>query len=143
MSGKAKGVLDIVAAVLFAAAVLPQLTGVAPHEWLGIVAVAALLVHLAASVDALARLRCAASRRSMFAIVRVALDLAMFVALAVCAVSGVLVGATVLQVFGMVAPGYFVWGPLHAASSKVLLALVVAHAASHAGKLTGLLRKKA
>ena len=143
MSRKAKGVLDVAAAVLFAAAVLPQVTGVAAHEWLGIAAVAALLGHLAASVDVLAGLWRAAHRRSVLAVVCIALDLALFVMLAVCAVSGLLVSATVLQAFGMVAPGYFVWDPLHAASSKALLALVVVHATIHAGKLARLLHKRA
>ena len=59
-----------------------------------------------------------------------------------CAVSGVLVSATVLPTFGLFAPGYFVWDPLHAVSAKVLLALVLVHAVSHAGKLTGFLKTR-
>lgn len=59
-----------------------------------------------------------------------------------CVVSGVFVSATVLSAFGLFAPGYFVWDPLHAASAKVLLALVLVHAVSHAGKLTGFLKTR-
>lgn len=140
MPKKRKAVLDAVAAVFFAVAVLPQLTGIAAHEWLGIVALVALLAHLAARLDALAGLCRAAARRSFLALARVALDAALFLTLAVCAVSGALVSATVLPAFGLFAPGYFVWDPLHAASAKVLLALVLVHAVSHAGKLTGFLK---
>lgn len=134
--------LDVAAAALFAAAVLPQLTGIAAHEWLGLVALAALLMHLSASLAALAGLLRAARRGFLLAVARVALDTALFVALVACAVSGVLVSATVLPTFGLFAPGYFVWDPLHAASAKVLLALVLVHAVSHAGKLTGFLKTR-
>ena len=140
MPRKRKAALDAVAAALFAAAVLPQVTGIAAHEWLGIAALAALLAHLAASLDALAGLCRAAARGSLLALARVALDAALFLALAACVVSGALVSATVLPAFGLFAPGYFVWDPLHAASAKVLLALVLVHAVSHAGKLAGFLK---
>ena len=140
MPKKRKAALDAVAAAFFAVAVLPQLTGIAAHEWLGIVALVALLAHLAARLDALAGLCRAAARRSFLALARVVLDAALFIALAVCVVSGVFVSATVLSAFGLFAPGYFVWDPLHAASAKVLLALVLVHVASHAGKLTGFLK---
>lgn len=143
MSKKAKLSLDIAAAALFAAAVLPQFTGTAAHEWAGLGALAALLLHVAASLDALAGLGRAARRGShglaSFALRSTA---ALFLALAVCVVSGTLVSATVLPAAGLFAPGYFVWDPLHAASAKVLLALVLVHAASHAGKLAGMLKAK-
>ena len=140
MPKKRKAALDAAAAAFFAVAVLPQLTGIAAHEWLGIAALAALLVHLAARLDALAGLCRAGGRRSFLALARVALDAALFLTLAACAVSGALVSATVLPAFGLFAPGYFVWDPLHAASAKVLLALVLVHAVSHAGKLAGFLK---
>lgn len=142
MPKKRKLALDATAAALFAVAVLPQLTGIAAHEWLGIAALAALLAHLAASLDALAGLCRATARGSLLALARAALDAALFLALAVCAVSGALVSATVLPAFGLFAPGYFVWDPLHAASAKVLLALVLVHAVSHAGKLAGFLKAR-
>ena len=140
MPKKRKAALDAAAAALFAAAVFPQPTGVAAHEWIGSAALAALLAHLAASLDALAGLCRATARGSLLALARAALDAALFLALAVCAVSGALVSATVLPAFGLFAPGYFVWDPLHAASAKVLLALVLVHAVSHAGKLAGFLK---
>ena len=142
MPRKRKAALDAVAAALFAVAVLPQVTGVAAHEWLGIAALAALLAHLAARLDALAGLCRAAARGSLLALARVALDAALFLALAVCVVSGALVSATVLPAFGLFASGYFVWAPLNAASAKVLITLVLVHAVSHAGKLAGFLKAR-
>ena len=141
MPKKAKLALDIVAAAFVLVAVTPQLTGIAAHEWIGLVTLIALLAHLAASLDALGGLLKAARRGSFLAAARIALDAALFMALAVCVVSGVLISATVLPVLGFVAPGYFTWDPLHAASAKVLLALVLVHAASHAGRFRRIWQK--
>ena len=141
MPKKWKAALDVAAAALFAASVLPQLTGIAVHEWLGIVALSALLMHLSASLTALAGLSRAARRGSLLAVARIVLNAALFIAIAVCIVSGVLISATVLPMFGLFAPGYFIWNPLHAASAKILLALVLVHVASHAGKLVALVKK--
>ena len=128
MPKKATFALDIAAAVLATVAVLPQITGIAAHEWLGLVALVAFLLHLAASLNALSSLLKAARFGSALAV-------------AVCVVSGVLISATVLPIFGLFAPGYFIWNPLHAASAKILLALVLVHVASHAGKLVALVKK--
>ena len=62
-------------------------------------------------------------------------------ALAVCAVSGVMVSGAVLPAFGLYAEGYFFWDPLHAASAKVLLALLLVHVAVHWRWLAGLFGK--
>ncbi len=142
MPKKSKLLLDIAVAAFIAIAVLPQVTGIAVHEWLGLVALAALLAHAAASLETLAGLLKAARRGSLLSAARIALDAALFVALAVCVVSGVLVSATVLPMLGLVAPGYFAWDPLHAASAKVLLALVLVHATSHMGKFVSMVKNK-
>ena len=141
MPKKATFALDIAAAVLATVAVLPQITGIAAHEWLGLAALVAFLLHLAASLNALSSLLKAARFGSALAVARIVLDAALFIAIAVCIVSGVLISATVLPMFGLFAPGYFIWNPLHAASAKVLLALVLVHVASHAGKLVALVKK--
>lgn len=141
MPKKATFALDIAAAVLATVAVLPQITGIAAHEWLGLAALTAFLLHLAASLNALSSLLKAARFGSALAVARIALDAALFIPIAVCIVSGVLISATVLPMFGLFAPGYFIWNPLHAASAKILLALVLVHVASHAGKLVALVKK--
>ncbi len=74
-------------------------------------------------------------------VARWALDALIAVALAVCAVSGVMVSGAVLPAFGLYAEGYFFWDPLHAASAKVLLALLLVHVAVHWRWLAGLFGK--
>ena len=64
-------------------------------------------------------------------VARWALDALIAAALAVCAVSGVMVSGAVLPAFGLYAEGYFFWDPLHAASAKALLALLLVHVAVH------------
>lgn len=142
MAKNAKAALCIVAGVAFVVAVLPRTTGISVHEWIGLVALAVLLAHVAASLDALAGLACAVRKGSLLAAARIALDVALFIALAICVVSGALISATVLPTFGLVAPGYFLWDPLHAASAKVLLTLVLVHAVGHAGKLVRILKAR-
>jgi hypothetical protein len=49
----------------------------------------------------------------------------------VVTVSGLMVSRHILPLFGLVAPGYFFWNPLHSISAKVLLALLLVHIVSH------------
>lgn len=69
------------------------------------------------------------------------LDALIAAALAVCAVSGVMVSGAVLPAFGLYAEGYFFWDPLHAASAKVLLALLLVHVVVHWRWLAGFFGK--
>lgn len=77
------------------------------------------------------RLRHAESAWALPRIGNAILDTLIASALAVCVVSGLLISGDVLRVFGLYAPGYFVWDPLHAISAKVLLALLIVHVALH------------
>ena len=97
MPKKATFALDIAAAVRATVAVLPQITGIAAHEWLGLVALAAFLLHLAASLNALSSLLKAARFGSALAVARIVLDAALFIAIAVCIVSGVLIRAVLFH----------------------------------------------
>ena len=68
------------------------------------------------------------------------LDALIVVAFMTCTVSGVLVSGAVLPAFGLYADGFFFWDPLHAASAKVLLALLVVHVVAHWRWIAGLFR---
>jgi hypothetical protein len=60
-------------------------------------------------------------------------------------VSGLMVSRHILPLFGLVAPDYFFWNPLHSIAAKILLALLVVHVVVHGKWLWGLLvnrRKK-
>ena len=119
------GVLAL--AALAGAAMLPALTGVPAHEWLGLAATAALLVHCGVHAWRLPALARRGGRLRLGA----AVDCLVFASLALCAVSGLMVSATVLPALGLFAPGYFFWDPLHSFSAKLLLAALLVHAFLH------------
>ena len=130
-TAKAIIVADAVLALVFIACELPGVTGVSVHEWLGIVLTIALLAHAGKRV-----LTTAKSARNA---ARLVVDVALLVALAVCVVSGLMVSGSVLPFFGYYATGYYFWGPLHAATATVLLAVLLVHAALNAGRVKSFL----
>lgn len=122
-------VVDVLALAVYGVVSLPSLTSVAVHEWLGLAVLVVFAVHAAQHydwvVDALRSLR-----RGNLTIARhgrLVLDVLIVVALATCVVSGVMISGAVLPAFGLYAQGYYFWDPLHAASAKVLLALLLVH----------------
>ena len=133
MKRSAKLALDVCAFALYAVVSLPTLTGVGVHEWLGLGILAVLAVHIAAGLGAVVRMArpMGDGTRSGKAAAMVALDALLLAALAVCAVSGLLISGTVLPSFGLFADGYYFWNPLHAASAKLLLALLLVHVVAH------------
>ena len=165
--GKRVLVADAVALAVFAAASLPSLTGVAAHEWIGVVLAVGLAVHLAMRLDRVVGALGGGSRRrgegsagsasqsraaeggggrgvrrgGAGRALRIALDALLAVALVACAVSGVLMSGAVLPALGLYAEGYYFWDPLHAASAKLLLALLIVHLAANARAVAGLLGK--
>lgn len=132
-------VVDVLALALYIVVSLPALTGVGPHEWLGLGVGLVLLVHGAQHADFVARLL--SGRCSLRAAGRVLLDAALVVAVVVVMLSGLMESGAVLLSFGLYAEGYYFWGPLHAASAKVLLALLVVHGALNIGALRRLIQR--
>ncbi len=119
--------VDAAALVVYLVVANPALTGVAAHEWLSLGLLVVFFIHVALHAGGLR----AARSRTLKA--NLALDALILVALAVVAVSGVMVSGAVLPALGLHATGYFFWDPLHAASAKALLALLLVHVALHAG----------
>lgn len=124
-------VVDALALVLYIVVSLPAMTGVGAHEWLGLGIGLVLLVHGAQHVDFAGHLL--TSRGAWRAKGRILLDAALVLSVAVVVLSGLMESGTVLPAFGFYAEGYYFWGPLHAASAKVLLALLVVHGALNLG----------
>ena len=125
-----KLVIDAVALVAYVIVSLPSLTGVAPHEWLGLAVAVVLVVHLAQHLGhVVSSARRAASPGPARAVRagRAVLAVLLGIALAVCVTSGVMVSGAVLPTLGLYAEGYYFWNPLHAVSAKVLLALLLIH----------------
>ena len=131
-------VVDVLALALYIVVSLPALTGVGPHEWLGVGLV--LLVHGVQHADFVTRLL--SGHRSLRAAGRVLLDVALVIAVVVVVLSGLMESGAVLLSFGLYAEGYYFWGPLHAASAKVLLALLIVHGALNIGSVWRLMRHR-
>ena len=124
-------VFDAVVLAVYAFSANPAITGVPVHEWAGIAVLLAVVVHTAMHFNYIADTLLAASHRKGVRLAKTVFDVALIFAFALCAVSGVMVSGTVLQVFGLYAEGYYFWAPLHAASAKVLLAMLLVHAVAN------------
>lgn len=133
-----KLVMDAVALVVYVVVSLPALTGIALHEWLGLGVFVALAVHLAQHLDTLTS-PTGKTKAARWA--RIALGIALAIALVVVAVSGLMMSGAVLGFLGYYAEGYYFWNPLHSISAKVLLALVLIHLFVNARAFRLLMRK--
>lgn len=135
--------LDAIALVLYALAALPALTTIPLHEWLGIAAFVVLAVHLVFGLgEAWSMARSADRSKRAARWGNLVVDVLLLIALSVCMVSGLLVSGTVLPTFGLFADGYYFWDPLHAASAKAMLALLVVHLALHARWIANAARRR-
>lgn len=134
-------VVDLIVLVVYLVVANPALTGIGVHEWLGIAAFVAFVAHAAQHGDWVAETaRTAFARPSLGRTGHFVLDALIVVAFMTCTVSGVLVSGAVLPALGLYADGFFFWDPLHAASAKVLLALLVVHVVVHWRWIAGLFR---
>lgn len=124
--------VDIALLVVYSVTASPVLTGAAVHEWLSLGLTTALLVHVALHgkwiVASFSRMQCRSKRMHGGML---ALTVLLFVVLAVCFVSGLMVSGAVLLAVGHYAEGYSFWNPLHAFSAKILLALLLVHVVLH------------
>ena len=124
--------VDVIALAIYAAVANPGATGIGMHEWLGLGVAVVFLVHVALHWDWLVdAFRTAFGRPSLARTGNLVLDALILVAFMVCTVSGLLVSGDVLPAFGYYAEGYYFWGPLHAASAKLVLALLLVHVMMH------------
>lgn len=142
MDAKKSLAIDSAALAAYLVAANPSLTGIGAHEWLGLGVSLVFLVHAAVNAGwVAAALRASFKSPNAARTGNLVLDALIAAALAVCAVSGVMVSGAVLPAFGLYAEGYFFWDPLHAASAKALLALLLVHVAVHWRWLAGFFGK--
>lgn len=135
-------VVDAIALVVYLVVANPGITGVPPHEWLGIAVFVVFVAHVAQHGEWVAEtVRTAFRRPSVGRTGHLVLDALILIAFMVCTVSGLLISGAVLPAFGLFADGYFFWNPLHAASAKVLLALLLIHVVVHWRWIAGIFRK--
>ena len=124
-------IADAVVLVVYAAVANPAITGISIHEWLGVGALVVVVAHTAMHFDYLAETARHAGHRRGIRLAKALLDMLLVLVFALCCVSGLMVSGAVLQALGYYAEGYYFWDPLHAASAKLLLALLVVHAAAN------------
>lgn len=136
-----KVLVDAAVLAFYLLAANPAMTGVPLHEWVGVGAVVVLVAHCASSAALLPSLLRPGAKRAE-RVGRAALDAALLVAVALCAVSGLMVSGDVLPALGFYAEGYYFWDPLHAFSAKLLLALVLVHLVIHARMVWVAVRSK-
>lgn len=135
-------VVDAVALVVYLVVANPGITGVPVHEWLGVAVFVVFAAHVAQHGDWVAEtVRTAFRHPTAGRAGHLVLDVLILASFMTCTVSGLLISGTVLRTFGLFADGYFFWNPLHAASAKLLLALLVVHVAVHWRWIAGLFRK--
>lgn len=136
-------VFDIVLVVCAVALMFPDLTGYGVHEWVGLAFAAAMLVHVAARHDEGARLfKSGFQKRRAGKAFSFVLNAAIFVDLAVCAVSGLMVSGSVLPAVGLYAGGFFFWAPVHAFSAQLFVALALVHVVLFAPKMKAVLSRR-
>ena len=136
-------IVDLIALAIYAVAANPALTGVGFHEWVSLGVFVVFLVHAALHVDwVLDVVKGAFSRPSAARTGNLVLGALILVVTMTCAVSGLMVSGAVLPTFGLYAEGYYFWGPLHAASAKLVLALLLVHVVVHWRWIVGFLKKK-
>lgn len=127
-------VIDILALLLYIIAANPAITGLGIHEWVSLGVLAIFIVHGIQHYDwVLETLKALSKHPSLTQIANLVLGILLVVVFMVVTVSGIMVSRHILPLFGLVAPGYFFWNPLHSLSAKMLLALVVIHIVIHAG----------
>ncbi len=136
-------VVDLVVLAVYLITANPTFTGIDVHEWLGLAVFVVFVAHAAQHGDwVVETARTTFARPSLGRTGHFVLDALIVVAFMTCTVSGLLVSGAVLPALGLYADGFFFWDPLHAASAKVLLALLVVHVVVHWRWIAGLFRKQ-
>ncbi|WP_165045815.1 DUF4405 domain-containing protein [Adlercreutzia sp. ZJ138] len=123
--------VDAVVLVVYVLVANPVVTGVPVHEWVGLGALLFVIVHAAMHVDYLLDTFFHSAHRRGVKLVKTILDIVLVLVFMTCCVSGLMVSGTVLSSLGLYADGYYFWDLLHAASAKLLLALLLVHVASN------------
>lgn len=133
--------VDAVCLLVYLVVANPVLTGIPIHEWTGLGLLIAFSIHAAMHIDWMVDTVKASFVEPMRTrIGHLALDVLIVAAFATATVSGLLISGSLLQAFGLYAPGYYFWDPLHAVSAKVLMALLIIHLVVHARWIAGFVR---
>lgn len=124
--------IDILIFVTYVVVSFPEITGVGLHEWLALPLCVLFVVHCIQHFDwAIDVTKGAKNGISWSRQGNLVLDVIVLVTFCVVMVSGLGISGAVLPSIGLFCSGYYLWGPLHAFSAKVLLALLLVHVVAH------------
>ena len=135
-------IVDAIVLVVYALVANPAVTGMLIHEWLSIGALIVIVVHFAMHINYLRDVFSSAQRRRGIKLAKSILDALLIVVFMLCCISSIMVSGELLRALGLYASGYFFWDPLHAASAKLLLALLLVHVIANWKVVVGGLKKK-
>lgn len=142
MSARQRLVLDFIAFVALVVAANPAVTGIAWHEWISLVLIAPLIVHMVLNWDWVLRTIDGFFRRvrtaSRFNLV---IDSGLFVSAVGVTLSGVLVIPGFASSVGLEASP--LWHIVHLATSDLTLVLLTIHLSLHARWILNVIRRMA
>lgn len=127
-----KAVVNACLFLLFLLAVIPQVTGVVFHEWVSLVLLVPLAVHLLTDWNWIVR-----TGKRFFGSLRPELrfnfcwDALLFINMVVVTLSGVMISEALLPAFGWQPKLDLFWTSLHDLSSNLIVAMLGVHLAMH------------
>ena len=135
--------VDVVALLVYLVVANPTITGLGIHEWLSIGVLVVFSIHLVAHYDwVIATLKTTLKNPSWAATGNLVLNIVILFFFCLDVVSGIMLSRFILPTFDLFSDGYFIWKPIHALSSKMLLALIILHVIVHWKWFVGLFTRR-
>ena len=137
--------LVIDACLLVAAMVvfIPLITGIALHEWLGLVLFIVVVAHIFVHFDGIiVGFRSAACSHDVCRIVSSIFGTLSVFTFAVVIISGLAISGSILPALGFCSYGFFFWDSVHAIVAKLLLAFFIIHTVMNARKVISCVKRK-
>jgi len=139
---KSKACVNLLLFVSFALASLPQATGIAVHEWLSVLVLLPLMVHLLSDWQWIARtLRQLFGRLPSESRFNLIWDSLLFINVVVVIVSGLMISEAVVPLTGSTVEIDRFWTVIHDFSSNLILAMLGVHLALHWAWISNVTRR--
>jgi len=125
-------VLDVGMLVAMILLIDPHASGIAIHEWVGIVIAPVLVFHLTLNWPWIVQVtRKLVQRLPLETRINSVLNLLLFIVMVIAIVSGVLISQEALPLMGFKVTGSYTWRGIHEVSSNFVLIIIGAHLAMH------------
>lgn len=140
-NNRRKHILDIAMSVVFALLMVISVTGLAWHEWLGLVFAGMFTLHLvwnAGWIRSVTRNFANPKVKGRTRLLYV-MNAALLASMLLCTVSGIFISHVVFSTLNV--GGYAVWSTIHSITAYGSLALMVVHLVMHAGLIANGIRR--